>query len=160
MLTVRDATGPDTDWILKESGPLGGPEVVAGGMLHRLADYPAVIAEQDGEPVGFAVFRSGSHRWEILGILSVTHGTGIGSKLLDEVESRARESGAAQVRLSTTNDNFEALGFCQKRGYRMRQLIPGAFEEAKRLKGIPKTERVIGASGIEITDEIILNKNL
>ena len=160
MITIREAESADTSWILSVSEPIGGPEVVAGGFLHRLADYPGVIAEIDGERVGFAVYKPGAHRWEIVGILSTRPGKGIGTRLLDEVEARSRQSGASQVRLSTTNDNFDALGFTQKRGYRLWQLIPGAFQEAKRLKGLPADQPVIGKYGIEIRDEILLSKDL
>lgn len=160
MITIREADADDTAWVLSVSDPLGGPEVVAGGFLHRLRDYPGLIAEIAGERVGFAMYKPGANRWEIVGILSRRPGQGIGTRLLDEVEARAGQSGASQVRLSTTNDNFDALGFTQKRGYRLWNLIPGAFQEAKRLKGIPADQPVIGKYGIEIRDEIILSKDL
>ena len=160
MVSLRDATGEDRQWILDNSDPLGGPEVVAGGMLYRLADHPAIVATEGGERLGFAVYRTGSVRWEILGILATREGRGVGSQLLSEVENRARSSGAQQLRISTTNDNFSSLGFTQKRGYRMRQMIPGAIAEAKRLKGLPSEEPIFGPNGIEIRDEIVLNKNL
>lgn len=160
MITTRDITDADWDWVLEESEPIGGPQVISGGFLHRLKDHPAIIAEEDGERVGFAVFSQGEVRWEILGILSTVGRRGIGSVLLDDVESRARNSGAAQVRLSATNDNFPALRFCQLRGYTLRQLIPGAIAESKKLKGIPDDVPIMGRYGIEVRDEIILNKDL
>jgi len=70
MITTRDVTDDDWEWLLAESTPIGGPQVIAGGFLHRLKDHPAIIAEEDGEKVGFAVFNPGGVRWEILGILS------------------------------------------------------------------------------------------
>ena len=160
MITTRDVTEDDWDWLLAESTPIGGPQVIAGGFLHRLKDHPAIIAEEDGEKVGFAVYNPGGVRWEILGILSTIGRRGIGSILLDEVEARAKEAGASQVRLSATNDNFPALRFCQIRGYTLRQLIPNAIADNKKLKGIPDDEALLGLYGIEIRDEIILNKNL
>lgn len=160
MVNLRDAEPGDRDWIAMHAGPIGGIEVVAGGMLYRLADHPAIIAEDRGEPVGFAVYRTGKVRWEVLGILAVRERSGVGTLLLSEVERRAHESGAQQLRISTTNDNFAALGFTQKRGYTMRQLIPGAIAGAKRLKGLPPEEPIFGPNGIEVRDEIVLNKNL
>lgn len=160
MITTRTVEDTDWDWVLAESQPIGGPQVIAGGFLHRLKDYPAILAEMDGEKVGFAVYSPRSVRWEILGILSTIGRQGIGSVLLDEVEARAKEAGAAQVRLSTTNDNFPAMRFCQLRGYRMRQLIPNAIADNKKLKGIPDDEPIMGLYGIEVRDEIILNKDV
>lgn len=160
MIKTRNIKDSDWDWLVERAAPIGGAEVVAGGFLHRLKDYPAIIAEDDGKRVGFVVYSAGDVRWEILGILSVEPRQGVGSILLDEVERLAKADGASQLRLSTTNDNFPAMRFCQLRGYAMRQLIPGAFLESKKLKGISSDEPVIGLYGIEIRDEIILNKNL
>lgn len=160
MVEISDIGRDDWDWVISESGPLGGAEVVAGGFLHRLRDHPGVIARDGGQPVGFAVYRQRTSRWEIIGILSTAQREGVGSELLQEVERRAKQAGAEQVRISTTNDNFPALRFLQLRGYCLRQLIPGAFLESKKLKGIPRDTPVIGLYGIEIRDEIILNKNL
>jgi len=160
MTFIRDITDNDREWLLANTDPLGGPEVVSGGVLHRLRDHPAVISESDGARSGYAVFRPGAVRWEILGIMSIVPRKGTGSALLDHVEAMAKSAGAAQIRLSTTNDNFPAMRFCQLRGYRFRQLIPGAFLESKKLRGIPRDLPVLGNYGIEIRDEIILNKDL
>lgn len=160
MATIRDATEEDRAWILTNSTLVGGPTVVAGGMLYRLADHPAIVAETDDALAGFVVYRTGSVRWEILAILATSEGQGIGSELLKIVETRARASGAQQLRISTTNDNFASLGFTQKRGYVMRQMIPGAMIAARRLKGLPTNTPIYGPNGIEIRDEIVLNKNL
>lgn len=160
MAGIREITDDDWDWVAANAGPLGGMEVVSGGFLHRLRDHPALIAQNGGERVGFAVYRAGGTRWEVIGILSTQPRMGIGTDLLGEIEIRAAAAGASQLRLSTTNDNFPALRFCQLRGYTLRQLIPGAYLEAKRLKGIDRNEPVFGLYGIEIRDEIILNKDL
>lgn len=160
MITIRAIRDDEWPWLLANTEPLGGPEVVSGGFLHRLKDHQAIVALDGDTPVGFAVYRTGSNRWEIIGIVSTIQRKGIGSAMLDHLESDARDAGAAQIRLSTTNDNFPAMRFCQLRGYRFRQLIPGAFLESKKLKGIPRDEPVIGLYGIEIRDEFILNKDL
>ena len=160
MITIREFHDNDLEWLKAQTEPLGGPEVVSGGFLHRLKDYPAIVAEHDGAPAGYSFYKAGSVRWELIAIRSVTQRSGIGSALLEHVESMARDAGASQVRLSVTNDNFPAMRFCQLRGYKFRQLIPGAFLESKKLKGIPRDLPVIGLYGIEIRDEIILNKDL
>jgi hypothetical protein len=58
--------------------------------------------------------------------------------------------------LVTTNDNLDALRFYQRRGFRITEVRLGAVDEARRtLKpGIP----AIGASGIPIRDEIVLER--
>jgi len=58
----------------------------------------------------------------------------------------------------TTNDNLRALGFYQRRGFRLASLRPGAVDEARRtLKPeIPE----IGDDGIPIRDELDLEMDL
>ncbi len=160
MADVRDALPDDLDWILGRSEPIGGPRMVSQGFLHDLADYPALVAEENGERTGFVVYKPGNLRWIILAVRSIQERRGLGSQLLDALETRARNEGAESVRISTTNDNMPALRFLQLRGYRMRQMLPGAFENAKKLKGLPLDKPIIGRHGIEIRDEIVLNKAL
>ena len=160
MISIREFREGDRDWLVEQTQPFGGPEVVSGGFLHRLKDYPGIIAESNGERAGHVFYRAGPVRWELIAIRSFIKRSGIGSALLEHIEDTARKSGAEQMRLSVTNDNFPAMRFCQLRGYRFRQLIPGAFLESKKLKGIARDEPVLGLYGIEIRDEIILNKDL
>ena len=160
MIELREITSDDWDWVVEAAEPIGGAAVISGGFLHRLRDHEGFLALENDVPVGFIVYASGGVRWEILGMLSVVPRNGVGTLMLEELERKAREAGASQLRLSTTNDNFPALRFCQLRGYQMRQLIPGAMIEAKKLKGIAPDIPLLGLYGIEIRDEIILNKNL
>lgn len=160
LITIREVEDQDWPWILAASKALGGPRMVSGGFVYDLADYPAYVAMDGDEPAGFIVYRVGGLRVYILGILSIVPRKGVGSKMLDALEKRSQDEGKTQIRLSATNDNLPALRFCQLRGYRLRQLIPDAFDAAKKLKGIPEDQVVIGVYGIETRDEIILNKDL
>ena len=157
---IRDITDADLDWLADAATEIGGPKMVAGGFVHDLTDYPALIAHDGETRLGFLVYRLGNVRAYILGIRSTEPRRGLGSMMLAEFEQRASAAGKTAVRLSTTNDNLPALRFAQLRGYRLRQLIPGAFLEAKKLKGIPSDQKTLGVHGIEIRDEIILNKDL
>ena len=57
----------------------------------------------------------------------------------------------------TTNDNLRALRFYQRRGFRLKELRPGAVNDARRLKPqIP----LYGADGIPMRDEIELIASL
>ena len=157
---IRDVSAEDMPWLLAASEAIGGPMMVSGGVLHDLADYPALVAEIDGTPRGFLSYRLGNVRAYGLAILSTEQGQGLGSDLLTAFENRAREAGKTQIRISTSNDNLPALRFVQLRGYKLRQLIPGAHLEANKLKGIAKGAAPPGIYGIEMRDEIVLNKDL
>ncbi len=39
-----------------------------------------------------------------------------------------------EVRLTTTNDNVDALRFYQRRGFRLAELRPGAVDQAREQK--------------------------
>jgi hypothetical protein len=58
-----------------------------------------------------------------------------------------------EVRLTTTNDNVDALRFYQRRGFRLAELRPGAVDRSRQEKPqIPRT----GDYGIPLHDEIDL----
>jgi hypothetical protein len=61
------------------------------------------------------------------------------------------------LRVTTTNDNLNALRFYQRRGFRMTEIRPGAVDKARYLKpSIP----LAGEFGIPIHDEIELERRI
>jgi GNAT superfamily N-acetyltransferase len=189
MAPVIAPAGPDDRaWIAEVSGPLGGPEIVAGGRLFRLADHPAFVARDGGDRVGLAVWTPGPPP-ELLAILALRKGDGTGSALLRAVEAGCP---AQHLRVRTTNDNLDALRFYQRRGFvlvavhrnavtdarrlkpqipligalrfyqrrgfRLAGLVPGGFDEVRRIKNLP--EGLVGHYDIPIRDEIMLEKDL
>lgn len=90
---------------------------------------------------------------EVCSLDSAREGRGIGTRLLQLVLEAAHEAGCKKVKLVTTNDNLEALGFYQKRGFRLAGINREAMKVARRIKpSIPMT----GLHGIPIRDEIEL----
>jgi ribosomal protein S18 acetylase RimI-like enzyme len=84
--------------------------------------------------------------------------SGVGSRLLEAAEEALRDAAVHTAWLVTTNDNLDALGFYQRRGWRLVELWPGAVdEERRRLK--PTISRA-ATNGIPIRDELILAKEL
>jgi RimJ/RimL family protein N-acetyltransferase len=68
---------------------------------------------------------------------------------------QARTLGCTRVRLTTTNDNLDAIRFYQRRGFKLSALRPDAVREARKLKPeIP----AVGDYGIPITDELDLER--
>jgi ribosomal protein S18 acetylase RimI-like enzyme len=68
------------------------------------------------------------------------------------VKTFAKRSGCRRLRLTTTNDNLNALRFYQKVGFILAALRPNAIEKTRKLKPIP----MLGENGIPIRDEIEL----
>lgn len=133
----------------------GAPEMIVHGQVFFPAEQPALLAESGGELVGLATYRLDGADCELLSLDSLREGIGIGAALLAGVEEQARLSGCTRLFLVTTNDNLRALGFYQRRGYRLRALRPGAVDAARALKPqIPE----VGENGIPLRDELELEK--
>lgn len=92
---------------------------------------------------------------ELVAINAFTRHQGIGSALLRSIVDRLQ--GFEILRLTTTNDNLDALRFYQRRGFRLMALRPGAVEAARALK--PRISAV-GEHGIPIRDELDLTLQL
>jgi ribosomal protein S18 acetylase RimI-like enzyme len=70
---------------------------------------------------------------------------------------RLRARGVTVLRVTTSNDNSEALRFFQRHGFHITAVNRGALDEARRrLPAIPAT----GHDGIPIRDEIVLEREL
>jgi DNA-3-methyladenine glycosylase I len=56
-----------------------------------------------------------------------------------------------RIWLITTNDNYTAVSFYQRRGFRVKTIHKNAIEQSRKLKpGIPVT----GIEGVSIRDKI------
>ena len=78
---------------------------------------------------------------------------GIGGALIETLVARMRQQGVQLLRVTTTNDNLDALRFYQRRGFRIVALRPGPVDESRKIKS---TIPVLGEYGIPIRDEIEL----
>jgi len=101
------------DTPLTKSYPLGTPEN---------PDH-AVVAEVGGQIVGYAelAFESWNRRGSVRHLyVSDSHrGQGIGSALLDALETSARALGARSLWVETQNVNYPAIQFYQRVGFVM-----------------------------------------
>ena len=112
--------------------------------------YYACIGD---EIIGLITYRITGKEMEILSLDSLQEGIGIGTRLLDRVISKARETGIQRIMLITTNDNLSALRFYQKRGFDISRLYCNALAQARKIKPeIP----LIGMDGIPLKHEIEL----
>lgn len=135
----------------------GSTQIVSRDQLHDAATAEAVVAVRGGEIVGAATFVVRGAEAELLTLDALEEGQGIGSALVDAVARAAATAHARRLVLSTTNDNLRALGFYQRRGFRLVELLVGAIDRARvRKPSIP----LVGSSGIPIRDELVLVRDL
>ena len=132
--------------------------MVVHGTVYYPHTLPGFIAEDErAEPIGLATYVIENSACEFVSLDSIREGEGVGSALVDAVVQEARKQRCSRVWCVTTNDNFPALRFYQKRDFRLVAVHPGAADRSRLLKpSLP----VWGIEGIPIHDEIELEMRL
>ena len=89
---------------------------------------------------------------EMVTLNSLEENKGVGTALCNKLKEVALENKCRLIRLITTNDNLNALGFYQRRGYVLTRLFSNAMEDVRKIKNIP----FIGENNIPLRDELEL----
>ncbi|WKZ96081.1 GNAT family N-acetyltransferase [Lacticaseibacillus paracasei] len=135
----------------------GSDVMVLSGIVYHLNELPGFVAIDEQNILGMITYLDRGNTLEVISLDSLRANQGIGSALLQKVETTAVLSHKTGVELITTNDNLHALGFYQRRGYRLTQLFPEAVDQSRKIKPqIP----AVADNGIPIRDELRLLKNL
>jgi GNAT superfamily N-acetyltransferase len=156
-MKVRKKEPGDQFWIEKIlSERWGRPEILVHGERIDAQNIPALIAGQQLGLLTYQIRSAGEVGIaEIITLDAITPKQGIGTALLDALVTMVRAEGLGMLRVTTTNDNLDALRFYQRRGFRIKALRCGAADEARRIKpSIP----LVGEFGIPIHDEIELER--
>lgn len=128
-------------------------DMVIRGQIWDLSHADGFLARIDDAVVGLITFTIRNGICEITSLDSLREKQGIGTGLLERCLEAARESGCRRVQLVTTNDNLNALGFYQKRGFDLVRIRRGAMAVSRTLKpAIP----LVGEHGIPLNHEIEL----
>jgi GNAT superfamily N-acetyltransferase len=154
-ITIRpvcEGDRPMLAWLITE---LWGSEVVAvRGTCLRPAEMAGFIAERSHRLAGLLTYQLlGADTLEIVTLNALDRRAGIGTVLIEAAAAKARRFGCREIRLTTTNDNVDALRFYQRRGFRLAELRPGAVDRSRHYK--PEIPQV-GDYGIPLRDEIDL----
>ena len=157
-ITIRPLQQNDQDWVTTFIQEQWGTDIVVGhDQVYTPADLPGFVAKHLDVVVGLITYSLSDTDCEIVTIDSTIENRGIGTVLIEAVEQFARQHGCTRLWLVTTNDNMHALGFYQKRGFRIVGVNIGAVERARILKpAIP----LVADNGIPILDELVLEKKL
>ena len=137
----------------------GGEDMITRGNVYRPEQLEGFVVEDGdrGAWIGLLTFFIKAGECEVTSLDSLRAGQGIGSRLIDEAVKEARARKCKRLFLITTNDNLNALGFYQKRGFELVAVYRGAVNESRKIKpGIP----LVGMDGIPLRDEIELEINL
>lgn len=135
----------------------GGEEMITRGNIYRPEQLDGFVVEDGDEWIGLLTFFIKNGECEVTSLDSLREGQGIGSRLIEQVTEEARARGCDRLFLITTNDNLNALGFYQKRGFELVTIYRGAVNESRKIKpGIP----LVGYNNIPLRDEIELEMRL
>ena len=135
----------------------GGEEMITRGNVYRPEQLEGFVVEDGEEWIGLLTFVVKDDECEVTSLDSLRDGQGIGSKLIEQAVEEALRQGCKRLFLITTNDNLNALGFYQKRGFVLSALYRGAVNESRKRKpGIP----LVGHNNIPLRDEIELEMSL
>jgi ribosomal protein S18 acetylase RimI-like enzyme len=140
----------------------GETEVECFERVYEVLELPALVAEVDGEVVGFLSYAAEGERLNLvmLNVLPKWQGHGVASSLLRAVVEQARRLGALRLVVATTNDDLPALGFYQRAGFTIEEVVPGRIlehhgGEEEGFAGIPVRDEVrlqLSLEGPEFTD--------
>ena len=152
---IAEGDRPMLAWLVAE---LWGSDIVAvHGSSLRPAELGGFIAERSQRVVGLLTYQLVGNVLEIVTLNAIDRRAGIGTMLVEAAVSKARRFGCGEVRLTTTNNNVDALRFYQRRGFRLAEVRPGAVDQARQQK--PEIPRV-GDYGIPLHDEIDLTRQV
>ena len=163
-ITIRPIAASDLPWVREElTHHWGRPQIWSIGRMFHADRLPGFIAEDPAtdERLGLITYSLTEHvkphECEVVTLSSRAEGRGVGAALLDAAVQAARAAGRTRVFLTTTNDNLRALGFYQRRGWRLAALHAGIIDEARKLyPGIP----TMGLNRIPLRDELELELTL
>ena len=111
MLALAEASQSAAHWNAREYEALFAPEAPK-----RIA---TVAALHSGEIAGFVIARCGDEEWEIENVVVARkhQRQGIGTRLIDEVVSSARQAGVRSVLLEVRESNPAARSLYEKAGF-------------------------------------------
>lgn len=130
-----------------------GKTMIVHGKVYRPKQLEGFVVAEKDQWIGLITFSISNQELEVTSLDSLRERQGIGTALINKVVDEARANDCQRVFLITTNDNLNALGFYQRRGFELVRINRGAVNESRKIKpGIP----LIGENNIPLRDEIEL----
>jgi len=157
-MRITELNEDDQQWVRERTELLFGDHfVLSRDEVHDPHLLPGFIATEGKERVGLATYSIFGHECELVTIDALCQYVGIGTMLLERVESEARAAGCTKLWAITTNDNLEAHRFFQRRGFTISRVRLNSMVKIRLLKpSVPK----VGMHGIPLRDEIEFEKSL
>lgn len=153
-IEIRPKTDADSDFIVSELRKhWHSTKIWSIGNVFDADQIPALIAWHNGQRIGLLTYQLhiGGAQLEVVTLSATDRRQGAGTALLRHIAALAQRHGCFRVFLTTTNDNLNAIGFYQKRGWTMVRYHVGSMNIARLLK---PTIPLIGENNIPLKDEL------
>ncbi len=120
-----------------------------------VAELPAYVAKVENNIIGFISFTEADDTVIIvaLGMLPQYQSSGVGTSLIEKVETEAKRLLKKKLLVSTSNDDLPALAFYQSLGFQIYEVKPNVIAEKHG-------EVLKGVGGLPVRDELRLRKIL
>jgi ribosomal protein S18 acetylase RimI-like enzyme len=155
VILVRELGAGDAGWAERVHREAWGGVPLAArlGQLIDLRALPGLVALLDGERAGLLSYDVQGDAMEVVAIVSLREGRGVGRALLEAARRRAEAAACRRLWLVTTNDNLRALSVYQRWGMDIVAFHRHGVARSRRRKpAIPER----GRDGIPIAHELEL----
>jgi DNA-3-methyladenine glycosylase I len=133
----------------------GGEPIFSPTRHFSLDELSGLKAVHRGETIGVACYTVTGDTCEIVVQVSLHRGKGVGTGLVNAVQTKAEQQRCRRLLVYTTNDNLDALRFYQRRGFEIVAVHRNAMSKIRQVK--PQVP-LVGANGIPLRDMIELEK--
>lgn len=114
--------------------------VVTKGKVYNLSRIDGYVALIDDDIKGVLTYDIDGKTCNIISLNSLDKNIGIGTALIEKMETMAKKFNCKKISIVATNDNTNAMRFFQKRGYCMYCVHKNTVERTRRIKpNLPKT---------------------
>lgn len=161
-MNVRRLANADRAWAAELIRGRWGSEIaVAHGVAYEPAHLEGFVAQEGDRRIGLVTYHPDENDpdgCEIVTIDALEEGRGVGTALLEAVESTARAAGIDHLWLVTTNDNEHARSWYLRRGFEVVAVREGELDRSRELK--PEIPLVNPSNGLPIRDEIEMRRTV
>jgi len=151
---VRRVEPDDREWMAEAiASAFASTTIISRGNVHeRTEELDGFVVENDGRPIGCALWVEIEGDGELVVLVTTYRGAGAGTALLEAVVEFARANTWKRLWLTTTNDNTDAIRMYQRDGWEWVAFHREAVTEARKLK--PELPE-LGNHGIALRHEIV-----
>ena len=135
-MLIRPLDDGERGWVSDLIASEWGLPVVSISGVYDPGTQPGFVADRDGERVGVLTYRRDENGFEVVLLMSLEEGQGVGRALMGQARRVAAETGD-RLWLMTTNENIRAIRFYQQLGMDLVRLHRNFADVVATYKALP-----------------------